>query len=602
MAAGRAFKTRAMERLWEQLRFTPPATLTRLMDGAERFLEEVDPQWSYRENEVIERITRYSPDAVKQEGEISGQALLADLATFIERASARAPLERTARGGALTMREAAWRLGVSATTVGRYRERGLVCHHVWRAGVRTPPPGARREGTPSAVLRRSALTERCVFAEVLEAFVARHARLVERARITGRLSAEAQEVLAARALERLDAGEARSLQGLARQLAPEAGCSLRTVRRMLERHPQVRARIAAPAMARAAEHSAGIDVRVCAMAWQLGFSPQQLARAGAGSVAACTRAVQRGRDEALRHALACTEPLELPTFTRQDSAQTLLAPPAVCRGLGVGALIMPTPRLDPVGWGGAPRGAVPADARGRAERRAGWDVAAVVAHHYLLWRARQALPARRRPGPLVLDKIERDLRWAYRLRRTVVEAALPDALARVAQHMGVPWQKVPSDLQTRWAAAVAQVLGQALDFRTLSRVTIDEAHPLRAAALAVTRMLTRPDLEERIAATPACFDAEQIAPWMRYIESGDRWVPVLRQLPAPHAAVITRRFGLDGAPPATLAELARLVPGSVSTAQARLYAALECARCTTPAPWRDALPATDGVIQRLLNW
>jgi hypothetical protein len=534
MARARAFRTQALARIWEELRFAPPATLARLVADAEAFAATVDPMLAYPEALVLERITRYRSDAAGVGDVIVGQALLADLATFVERATARAPLAPEARGGAVTLADAAAKLGVSRSSIDRYRARGLMCHHV----------------------RIGETVELRVFAHCLRDFVAAHVDLVQRAASTGRLTKEARAALAVSAMQRLAAGPA-TIQALAEQLAPSLGRSVRTVRRALEDD----ARVAEGAARTAARTLDDAAARHAARAWQLGVSPQQMSERGMASVAACTRAVQRGRALILREAASCAHPLVLPNFQRADSAVTLLAPPAVRSDLPAGDWAVPAPRLSSTRRGGVH----------------GAELAQVVAHHFLLWRAVGVVRSSKRPDSAMLDAAERDLRWAYRLRRAVVQAALPDGLARVAQHLGSPWSKLPPDLQVRWAAAVARAAATALEFRALSSVSIDEVHPLRAASMAVERMLTSPDLNAHIAHTPSALHAAVIAPWLAHLDSGDRWTAVLDAGTPVLAAFVARRFGLDGKPPSTMEELARLVPGSAAAAQARLYAALlEC--------------------------
>ncbi len=530
MVRARAFRSQALARMWEELRFAPPATLVRLAQDAEAFAATVEPLQAYPEQEVLERITRYRSDAPAAGDVIVGQALLADLAAFVEHATSRAPQREDVRGGALALADAAATLGVSRTTLDRYRARGLMCH----------------------VVRRASGPELCVYAEVLRSFVQQHQTLVRRASQTGRLTPEARELLRTRAAERLAEGPA-TLQALAQGLASTVGLSARTVRRVLEQDAALNA--GATPMARTLDQRAAIGA---ARAWQMGVSPQAMNQHGMASVAACTRAVQRGRAHNLHAACQRCVVLTLPNFHRADSAATLLAPPAVRQDLPAGAWAVPTPRF-------AAKGGL----AGRA------DSAAVVAHHFLQWRAQRVMASGRRPSSPELDQAERDLRWAYRLRRRVVESALPDALARVAQHLGSPWTRLPTDLQLCWAAAAAQTVAHALDFRALSSVSIDDVHPLRAAAMAVERMLSRPDLEAWIARTPPVLHAALVAPWMAHLDPGDRWSRWLPHVSAPHATLVARRFGLDGQPPATMAELAHMTRGSAAAAQAQLYAAMK---------------------------
>lgn len=533
MPRARAFRSALLARLWDELRFAPAATLVRIMADAEAFAAQLDPLAGYPEDLVVHRLTRYRPDGTGNGEVVVGEALIEDIGAFIERASLRVPQPADARGGALRLPDAAKALGVSRATLQRYRAMGLLCHHV------------DAPGTPLSVYR-----------EALDAFAARHGARVSRAARTGRVQPGERERLRRDALARLQRGPA-TVQQLSQALAAECGRCHRTVRRVLEGDPRVlavAARTSTPTLDRR-------QAAVAARAWHLGIGPQAMAEGTGASVASCTRALQRGRAAQVRQALALAHPLELPTFARADSDQTLLAPPAVRTGLPAGPWLLPRPRLAPAE--GAPRPQ---------------DLSRVVAQHFLLWRARAALPTGARPTPDILDAVERDLRWAYRLRRALVEGALPDALARVAQHLGVPWARLPDELKWAWARAVAREAGQALDFASLHAVALDTVHPMRAMSLAVERLLSRQSPERIVAATYGHLAADTAAPWMAHLGSGDRWVPYLAALPAADAVVLARRLGLDGSPPATLAELALHLGASPSTVQARVYAAMQQAR------------------------
>lgn len=544
MRRARGFRTQAVARMWEELRYAPAATLARMAADAEAFAADIQPEQAYPEELVLARITRYRPDHAAESSVVVGQALLEDLATFVERATARAPLARGIRGGALTLQEAASMLGVSRVTLGRYRQRGLMCH--W----------AEMPDGPQVV----------VFADVLRGFAARHAALVQRAARTGRLAPRERTALATQAQDMLADGT-RTVQQVAEALAAQTGRSARTIRRALEGGQAAGAAVA-PRL-----RLTDARARMVARAWQQGVAPQVLAPRLHLSVAACTRAVERGRLLCLRSAAAHARPLELPTFALPDAAATLLAPAAVRTNLPAGLWTLPRPQLASARTPSGRKQAAGAAQHGSGAGL-GSELALLAAQHYLLWRVQRNLEQRARPQPSVLDSAERDLRWAYRLRRALVERALPDALARVAQHLGAPWGSLPAELQWRWAACAIREMGHALDFHALASVTLDEVHPTRAAALAVERLLLRSDVLHLVTCTPPHVHAAIAAPWMAWLASGDAWHDCLPAMEPQHALLVRRRFGLDGAPPATVEELAALLPAAVPIAQARLYAAL----------------------------
>lgn len=534
------FRTRAIAQLREETRFAPARTQARMMADAERFIAEIDPLNGYAPAEVTARVTRYRPERADDDGVLVGGAVIADLAVFILHASAGAPLDGASRGGALELPALARELGVDARTVARFRRDGLVLHHV------RMPDGRVRVAC---------------FADALARFRDRHGARAARAARTGRIDGAARKDLVVRALAMLGAdGRSRawSLHALAAALAPACGRSVRAVRAALESDAAVRRGLEAAARrgtARRAPVRAGPDA-AAAIERRLreGATPAEAGAAHGLDAATAQRAGLRVRAAALDAALAGYGVLAFPIFALPGAERSVLAPACVRSGLPVGPVDVAA--LAPASAARV-RGADPAFAQ-------------LVAHHFLAWRARGALAARSRsPGLAWMDAVERDLRWAHRLKRAIVQAALPAALAACAQRAGRPWADLAPRARAAWAAFAAAECVRALDaVAAHAEPPRDELRPLRVAALGVERAIARAGPEfvppaaggdgiDRVLA--AC------VPWGEWVPAGDGHGA---------SAVLVARFGLDGGAPGTYAELAAAWRVSAPTAAARVHAAL----------------------------
>jgi hypothetical protein len=274
------------------------------------------------------------------------------------------------------------------------------------------------------------------------------------------------------------------------------------------------------------------------------------------------RAAVRGRVERLRQAMNGVSPVLLPIFVLPDAAGSILAPLAVCAALPVGPVRIPDPARV--------RG-------GRAPNRGG--VALVVAFRFLVWRAHAALRAiSRTPVAREVDAIERDLRWAYRIKRALLERVLPVALVPCVQRLGRGWDDVPVSLRMRWAAFAAMECAHALEFGEHASVAIEDVHPAHVAAHAVERAIARggPEFapsngDDANALNDAVM---RCVPWWHVVCAGDGWLTASAKCAPEHGRVFTLHFGLDGTMPRTFEEMARELKVSTSRATADWYAAM----------------------------
>jgi hypothetical protein len=535
------FRTACVARLWDETRYADARARARMLADAEAFVRDVDAAAEYPEELVIARVTRYRPEHATVGAVVPGRALLHDLTAFVLRLSRRDPLDAASRGGAMPAAAAARALGVAARTLARFRSSGLVMHHVRDASGRV----------------RTAC-----FPDALDAFRARSAGRVERAARTRRLDDAAREALAMRAVEACARGGRQTLNSLAVRLAPTVGCSVRSARSALERDARVvQALRAAQRGAVRPNRSAPAIRRLAARAHAFGFAPRRVARHVGVTEAAAARAMLRGRVDALRTALSPVRAERLAAFVRPGAEASILAPAAVRNGLAVGPVRLPEPT----------------SARG-SRGRDPVDAALVTAFRFLEWRAVSALRAMpREPSGSEVDRVEQDLRWAHRLKRALVERALPAALVPCAQRLGRSWDQVPAPLRMRWTAFAASEAGRALEFGGLSQVAIAAVRPSQLAAHAVERAIARggPEFAPPAGEGAGALDdaVRRCVPWWHAVCAGDGWAAIVDRR-APDARTVVLRFGLDGAPPRTFDEMARELRTSASLAAAAWYRAM----------------------------
>ena len=556
------FRTACIARLWEGTRFADARARARMLADAELFVRDIDAGAEYPEELVVDRVTRYRPEEVDVGSVVKGHDLLHDLTAFILRLSRRDPPDAASRGGAMEAKDAAAALGVSARTLARFRESGLVMHHV------------RSEGGRVRV---------ACFPDAVESFRARSAVRMERAGRTVRMGEAEREALVRRAVAvcggaDAEAGEGRvprsgrvhgaarslSLHALATQLAPAFGCSVRTARTLLEGDRRVMdaLRAAGRGAVAASPRPAAWTRAFAARAAGLGFTSADVARHLEIGEGAAARAALRGRAERVAAALSGVRTAPLPVFLLPGAEESILAPAVVRSGLPVGPALPPEPAV------------------ARADRaRTRVDATLAVAFRFLSWRAQEALALLpKSPVAHELDALERDLRWAQRLKRALVERALPAALVPCVQRLGRSWGDVPAPLRMRWTAFAARECAHALDFGGQSSVAIEDLRPAQLAAHAVERAIARggPEFAPANGDGPEALDdaLRRCVPWWHAVDAGDGWQALAARRSPGAARVLTLRYGLDGTAPRTFEEIARELRTSAPLATAAWYAAM----------------------------
>ena len=549
MPTAARFRTECVAALWDGTRFADVRARARMLADAEAFVGDITADGEYPHELVVDRVTRYRPEGVRVGSVVSGRALLHDMTAFILRLSRRDPVPSSLRGGALQAADVAHALNVSARTLARFRSDGLVMHHVRDAGGRVRV---------------------ACFPDALQAFRDRAAARVDRAGRTVRMGADARVELRSRAVELCAAGGRTSLHAIATRLAPVFGCSVRAARGVLEVDAVVVAAVRAAQRVGEPAAQCGSEVvrtprwirQFAARAVGLGCPPAALAQRLEMAESTAARAAVRGRVERLRQAMNGVSPVPLPIFVLPDAAGSILAPLVVCEALPVGPVRCPDPARV--------RG-------GRAPNRG--DVALVVAFRFLVWRAHAALQAiSRTTVAREVDAIERDLRWAYRIKRALLERVLPVALVPCVQRLGRGWDDVPISLRLRWAAFAAMECAHALEFGEHSSVAIEDVHPAHVAAHAVERAIARggPEFapsngDDANALNDAII---RCVPWWHVVCAGDGWLTASAKCAPEHGRVLTLHFGLDGTMPRTFEEMARELKVSTSRATADWYAAM----------------------------
>ncbi len=401
------FRIAAIDELFRQLRFAPSSARRRQMEGAERLAADIDPDQIYPQDFIIFRITGFRSDRTDPVPALVGEALVGDLATFIQRLSYGLDLASDAQPRTpVELDEAARRLNVSTKTLQRYRRRGLVCHYL------VFPDGVKR------------LT---CFKDALQRFVEQHRRRVVRAAGFTRVSDDVvqQMISDARDAHRRDG---LSLSATARQLARRYGRSHETLRGILKRHDRVSPEPIFVTRGSLAAHEA----RLICRAARMGVTPSALAHRTGRPPPTIHRAINVGRRQRLAALELAWVPLDM--LTDPEAAATVLAAAAVSRGL-----ISLEVRLDAL--------SVIEFARAGPDSVSDEAEAALVGGYNLLKRRAsqrlEALPAY--PASGALDAIESDLRWATLIKRRLVGLGLPAALAATEQFVGRPLRGQPRE-------------------------------------------------------------------------------------------------------------------------------------------------------------
>ncbi len=576
------------------------------MAACEALLEDLDPDERYPEEFVRFRITGFRSDRAGAGVLIVGEALRADLATFVLRLSGESPPTPDDRpGGALSLEALALRLGVAVRTLQRWRGLGLVQHWIDFGAE------GRRVGC---------------FEESVRAFALRHPELIDRGpRLTRLDAAERAAIVAAGEREARRGG---SPSAIARRLAPRIGRSPEAIRQVLLAHEDALVAKGATPVRQLGERAR----RLIERAWRRGMPLREIATRLDRSEAAVHRQLAVRRRERLR-ALRLRW-IELPTFELAEAESVILSAPAVRRGLRrlsgaeeAMALVTALRGVEREGMPGrdgadgsrrAKARRPPARRLARAPEAEGEDIRAsadrstadrstadratdertdalVGAWNVLRRRAATAIAALPEvPRSTALDAIETDLRWATLVQQTLLAAALPEALRRIDAWAGRRVETLAADsVRTLLHAAISTVSavidrldpgrGQRLD-RVVALETDKALAKLGAGGGAAAGsgglaagggsggtlgsgsdgLVKATPRESRTIAMADPFAA--LLPWQAWLDPPRGWRTRLAHLPSPQRDAIVLHHGLEGAAPMPLAEIARALRVGVPAA------------------------------------
>jgi RNA polymerase sigma factor (sigma-70 family) len=196
----------------QQIRYAPREVRLDQLERAEHLLDEIHSAREYRYPDLCEQITSYRPE-MYPDLIITGDEAAHDLRCFVEDLSDSMDLPADAAGEEVwTVEDVSKRFNVSAKTVARWRDRGLVSRR-FRFG------GRKRVG----FLRSS-----------VERFVARHSHDIERGANFSQLSLDEREKVVQRARRLARAGACPT--EISRRLARKFGRSPETIRYTLKNH------------------------------------------------------------------------------------------------------------------------------------------------------------------------------------------------------------------------------------------------------------------------------------------------------------------------------------------------------------------------------
>jgi hypothetical protein len=424
MARSPQFRIPAVADLFAQLRYAPPETRLRQMENAEQLAAEVGPAQTYPRDYVVFRITGYREGGAGDPINLAGEALIGDLAAFVQRIS-RSVSVPSSHGGriAIPLADLPDRLNVSERTLKRYRRQGLICHYV----------------DFNAEKKRLAC-----FSDSLERFLKLHGQQVARAASFTRVdeTVEQRMIDEARSLRR----DARlTLNGAAQVLAAQYDRARETVRGILRRHDRDSERPIFSDRGPLSPHERAIIGR----ASRCGVSPERLKDRFGRTATTIQRAVNEDRAIFLRslHLSFVT----LPTFEMDDAERIILSHRSVTTTLN---------ELLPVTF------ALPfiKAAKAGLAHSTGDEDAMIGAYNFL---KRQSAAKLKRSGlsPTagMLDEIETHLRWATLLKRRLVCFAFRTAVIAIERNLHRPLDVQPTETIASMLRLATEVVSRSIE-------------------------------------------------------------------------------------------------------------------------------------------
>jgi hypothetical protein len=515
MARAGRFRIGAMEALWMQLQFAPPAATQRMVSRIRSFISTVGPDTLHSPAAVVRELVRFPVEQVPGDADAMfvGAALRADLAELHLRLTRRVPARA---GDAMELADAARACGVTVRTMRRWRDHGLLLH--WVSGDR----GVQRVG-----VRR----------EDLDAFVRAHGERASRAAKFSQLSVRERRDIREAVAEASRAGlsERRAIAQVARAHGRAAGTVRSIVVPVMER-------------SRAASRRSEASARHAVALW----------RAWCRGIPVGTAAAHLGlTDRVAQHALRAERARRLAAVRERIERDSRGLDPALVTDIewesaSSGLAVMPLP-ADEAGWLAMRWPA------GTARPRSG--TLAVVMRALLSRAASASVHAAARPArasSAALDRVETDLRWAARILLTLAIDAMPAVDARVrawsasAEARGV----LPQHAAMMAIRAVLEACTADISSLRSGRTRIERLAGAQMD-LALARTPSRTPHDGRL----ACRALERAAPWAALAPLHDAramrlgLAAQLEDAGTPRG-MAQRRYGWGGIAPQTLEAIA----------------------------------------------
>ena len=523
--------------------------LRRMAMHAQQLARSIDPDQLFSESWLIEQVTGVRSRGADTTASLVGSAVIDDLAALAIRFTDRAPIDSAlAPGGAFTLEQTAKKLGVGVRSIQRWRRFGLI-------SMRFQFGRTRRIGCAGAVI---------------EWFEKRHPELLTKVKRPAPTQHARHKLLThAKAI----AAGGGTLNAAAVELARAEKTTIPVARRALEQLEKngsispLKRRIVLN------ESKAGLAWR----SWMRGVDLNTIARRVGQTRVSVLRTIAKQR---LRRIQACLKPVvPLATFQRVDATETLLAPMEVRQHLAHGA------------WPTQPRDFLAAFAPVSQARKnmVAIDGMQLTALRFLLWQAEQVMFNAGTPTKTVsnkkssrklvatkaspisnteslwinLDRCETALRWAARIRLTLVQRSVGEALGRLQAMAGEPLVSLHNARMCQ-AIEIALESASAILDQCMQIPASDRAIRLGSLAAAFAEKTAvkhwkshaRPAPDERVELSPAL--QSQCVPWLCVAPLRDD----LSQAKAPPSiggALLSLRYGWKGETPHTMHDAAQLL-------------------------------------------
>lgn len=607
------------ESLVAQLRYAPKDAVRRAIERGEELASQVEAEGAYPNEWVVYWITRYRPEGTSAggAGTVKGSELLAQVSAFVEHLCDVAEVGEAdlasggdSKGGKgaqkavefATPDELATRWNISRKTLDRCRSKGLV--------------GRRIKGEKGRI-------HVVINVAAAELFRQRHlSKLSKAAGYTRMDDATIAKIVRRAGIYRAKFGW--SLNQTAKRLSERFGRSHEAVRQVLRKYdalgkiktPAVaakaglepagtragrvdraktgagkKARIGSKARAskqttaaqtkkadsqqstpkpsspspqrmpggRIFDEPAPMTKRERGVAWRAlrwAIEPSDIADRLGHSKAAIARGALMERLDRLQSISGELEGHESPMFERPDAEEVFLKLPAVRRDLFRMA------ELD--------LGSFLATHRARVVAVGAEESARAIAYHFLLWRARRAIPlvSHLHPSAVEIDSIETDLRWASRLRAILVRGQFPLMIQTIEGRLGVGLHTLrPADTASFLRVCIAAT-GEAVHGFDPIRAGASGARVAGGVSPIITKLaaqwsksVVEPATKGRASAVYSLSTAMDdwtvsMSPWQVWLEPGRKLRSAAISMKDAHGEFLRDRFGWGPLGPLTLAQLA----------------------------------------------